>query len=130
MNKMLKKTMAAALALTIIAGGLPTIKGGISVTKPGITASAADIQYVLGTLDKNLPRAEISFNESTGVLLIGNGWLRSGANGLSEYKNNPKVKKIEFAPYCGEGTDVITADRIDSARPGLCPISILFVASL
>lgn len=34
MNKMMKKTLAAALALTIVGGGLPTISGGFDVLNP------------------------------------------------------------------------------------------------
>lgn len=41
MNKIVKKTLAAALALTIVGGGLPAITGGTDIFKSAIVAEAA-----------------------------------------------------------------------------------------
>ena len=40
MNKIVKKAMAAALALTIVGGGIPALSGGIDIFKPAIVANA------------------------------------------------------------------------------------------
>ena len=42
-NKVLKKTLAAALALTLVGGAMPTAIGGNGLTKPAIVADAAGI---------------------------------------------------------------------------------------
>lgn len=42
MNKMMKKAMAAAMALTIVGGGLPALTGGADIFKPAIVANAID----------------------------------------------------------------------------------------
>lgn len=39
-NKFMKKTLAAALALTLVSGGLPTAIGGNGLSKPAIVANA------------------------------------------------------------------------------------------
>lgn len=42
MNKMMKKIMASALALTIVGGGLPALTGGTDIFKPAIVANAEE----------------------------------------------------------------------------------------
>lgn len=79
MNKIMKKTIAAAMALTIVGGGIPALSGGIDIFKPAIVANAA---YAAQTLDSK-----------TGVLTIGAGEFA----GVSEnYRNNANVKSIVF----------------------------------
>ena len=47
MNKIVKKTMAAALALTLVGGGAPTLSGGgFDVLKPAIVANAAETKTI------------------------------------------------------------------------------------
>lgn len=46
-NKFMKKTLAAALALTLVGGGFPTAIGGNGLSKPAIVADAADVGDVL-----------------------------------------------------------------------------------
>ena len=41
MNKMMKKTLAAAMALSLVGGGLPAITGGTDIFKSAIVADAA-----------------------------------------------------------------------------------------
>lgn len=41
-NKVLKKTLAAALALTLVGGGLPALTGGADIFKSAIVANAID----------------------------------------------------------------------------------------
>ncbi len=59
MNGFLKKTLAAAMALSLVGGGLPAITGGYDIYKPAIVANAAEtkliapgVEYALGdTID-------------------------------------------------------------------------------
>ncbi len=111
MNTMMKKTIAAVLALSLIGGGLPTVTGGVNVSKPSITAYAADGDVACKAPDTEMPRAEYTFDEATGVLTIGCGWVRMNDTELSSYRNNPNVKKIQFAPRTSVNTDLPTTDN-------------------
>ncbi|MBR5372251.1 MAG: hypothetical protein IK130_08550, partial [Oscillospiraceae bacterium] len=42
MNKMVRKTLAAVMALTVITGGLPAVADSADLLKTAITAEAAD----------------------------------------------------------------------------------------
>lgn len=46
-NKVLKKTLAAALALTLVSGAMPTFIGGNGLTKPAVVANAAGTGDIL-----------------------------------------------------------------------------------
>lgn len=46
-NKVLKKTLAAALALTLVSGAMPTVIGENGLTKPAIVADAAEIGDII-----------------------------------------------------------------------------------
>ena len=46
-NKVLKKTLAAALALTLVSGAMPTVIGRNGLTKPAIVADAAGIGDII-----------------------------------------------------------------------------------
>ena len=46
-NKFMKKTLAAALALTLVGGGLPTAIGGKNIFENAIVADAADVGDIL-----------------------------------------------------------------------------------
>ena len=57
-NKVFKKTIAAALALTLMGGGLPTAIAGTNIFEPGIIANAegtliatGNVYYLGDTID-------------------------------------------------------------------------------
>ena len=57
-NKVFKKTIAAALALTLMGGGLPTAIAGTNIFEPGIIATAegtliatGNVYYLGDTID-------------------------------------------------------------------------------
>ena len=85
-SKILKRTMAAALALTIV-GGIPVAFDGNRIFQPAVTADAAD-------------EGSAVLNEETGVLTLSG---RITKELLTEYKF--RVEKI----VCEQGT-VLPAD--------------------
>ena len=62
-NKFMKKTLAAALALTLVGGGLPTAIGGNGLSKPAIVADAASIGDVFNIGDE-LPNAKYFYSDT------------------------------------------------------------------
>ena len=85
-SKILKRTMAAALALTIV-GGIPVAFDGNRIFQPAVTADAAD-------------EGSAVLNEETGVLTLSG---RITKELLNEYKS--RAEKI----VCEQGT-VLPAD--------------------
>lgn len=72
-NKVLKKTLAAALALTLVSGAIPTVIGRNGLTKPAIVADAAgvgDVIYFGSHLNgcyKNYDGSNISYYDDEGT---------------------------------------------------------------
>lgn len=119
MNKIVKKTIAAALALTIVGGAAPALTGGFDALKPAITANAAETKTIaegvifsIGDtihLDRNA-YILTDDSETTPVSVLAGDYLIPSA----EYKSG--YGQFKFAPIFN-GSLLLTPPEGGSTNP-------------
>lgn len=88
-NKFMKKTLAAALALTLVSGAMPTVIGRNGLTKPAIVADAAEVGDIINFGDNigNYPGYYASADGRTEHIIA----LELELKVYGYYDNNQKI---------------------------------------